>query len=152
MSSPAQSVLAPPVGGFKPGAVALRIRRGNMFFLLPRPWVRGMRELAAGDCTPLPRAKRWVLGVVEEGSRPLPLLDPAACLGAPVSAPVAAVVLGAPDREPFALIGADEPGRFVSIPGSAQLEPESGLVCRIHGGLKSTWWLETGRLASELEG
>ena len=50
------------------------------------------------------------------------------------------------------LAAADEPGRFVSIPGAALLEPESGWVCRIHGGLKSTWWLETGRLSAELEG
>jgi|GEM_PF-6210353 len=152
MSPLAQAVLTPPAGGFKPGAVALRIRRGNMFFLLPRPWVRGMRELHVGACTPLPRAKRWVLGIVEESSQPLPLLDPAASLGATAAAPTAAVVLGAPDREPFALVGADEPGRFVSIPGAALLEPESGWVCRIHGGLKSTWWLETGRLSAELEG
>ncbi|MFT3831427.1 MAG: hypothetical protein QM691_17155 [Opitutaceae bacterium] len=142
-------VVAP---GFKPGALALRIRRGNSFYLLPRAWVRGMRELGAGGCYPLPRTKRWVLGLVEQGGRPLPLLDPAACQDGAEAPPVAAVLFGAPEREPLALIGADEAGRFVSIPGAARCEPASDWLSRVHGGMKSTWWVEARRLAETLEG
>ncbi len=138
--------------GFSPGVVALCIRRGNLFFLVPRSWVRGMRELHPGTVTPLPRTKRWVLGLVEENARPLPLLDPAICVAATAPAPLAAVLLAAPEREPFVLIGADGPGRFVSIPEAAYLAEETGWVSLVQGGMKATWWLETGRLAAELEG
>ena len=151
MNSFVPSVLVSPGSGFKPRAVALYIRRGNVFFLLPRSWVRGMRELHPGTVTPLPRTNRWVLGLVEENARPLPLLDPAICVAATAPAPLAAVLLAAPEREPFALIGADGPGRFVSIPDAAYLEEETGWISRVQGGLKATWWLEAVRLASELE-
>jgi hypothetical protein len=152
MSPLAQAVLAPPAGGFKPGAVALRIRRGNMFFLLPRPWVRGMRELHAGACTPLPRAKRWVLGIVEESSLPLPLLDPAASLGATAAAPTAAC---RPRRaRPRALRPRRgrraRPLRLHPGPPSSNRSPAGSAVST--AALKSTWWLETGRLSAELEG
>ncbi|MBK8478706.1 MAG: hypothetical protein IPL39_21220 [Opitutaceae bacterium] len=152
MISHVPSVAVPPGLGFKPGVVALCIRRGNLFVLVPRSWVRGMRELTPGAVTPLPRTKRWVLGLLEEGARPLPLLDPAGCVAATAPAPLAAVLLAAPEREPFALIGADGPGRFVSIPDGAYLEEETGWISRVQGGMKATWWLETGRLASELAG
>lgn len=148
----AASSIAASAAGFRAGALALRIRRGNSWFLLSRAWVRGMRELSPGEWSALPRAHRWVLGLVDQAGRPLPLLDPAACLGEPFAPPTAAVLLGAPEREPFVLIGADEAGRFISIPGAAQCEPETGWISRIHGGMKSTWWVETGRLAAELEG
>lgn len=146
------SAVSSPDSGFKPRAVALYIRRGNVFFLLPRSWVRGMRELPPGTVTPLPRTNRWVLGLVEENARPLPLLDPAICVVAAAPAPLAAVLIASPEREPFALIAADGPGRFVSIPDAAYLQEQTGWIGRVQGGLKSTWWLDASRLASELEG
>lgn len=152
MNSLVPSVAVVPGFGFKPGVVALCIRRGDLFVLLPRSWVRGMHELPSGAVTPLPRTKRWVLGLVEVDARPLPLLDPAVCLAAAAPAPLAAVLLAAPEREPFALIGADGPGRFVSIPDAAYLEEQTSWISRVQGGMKATWWLETGRLASELGG
>ncbi len=152
MNSLESSVAAPLGSGFKPRAVALCIRRGNVFFLLPRSWVRGMRDLPPGTVTPLPRANRWVLGLVEQNARPLPLLDPAVSVAATASAPVAAVVLAAPDREPFGLVGADGPGHFVTIPDAASLDEYTGWIGRVQGGLKATWWLDAGQLASNLEG
>lgn len=152
MNTIVPSVVASSGFGFKPGEVALCIRRGDLFVLLPRSWVRGMRELSPDAVTPLPRTSRWVLGLVEEDARPVPLLDPAICAGATASPPVAAVVLAAPERGTFALIGADGPGRFVPIPTAASLEAETGWISRIQGGMKATWWLDSGRLASELGG
>ncbi len=151
MNTLGSSIAVPLGSGFKPRAVALCIRRGNVFFLVPRPWVRGMRDLPPGAVIPLPRANRWVLGLVEQNGRPLPLLDPAISVAATASAPVAAVVLATPEREPFALVGADGPGHFVTIPDAASLEGQSGWIGRVQGGLKATWWLDTGILASELE-
>ena len=151
MSSIVPSTVVSPESGFQPRAVVLCIRRGNVLFLLPRTWVRGMRELPPGTVTPLPRTNRWVLGLVEEAARPLPLLDPAICVAATAPAPSAAVLLAAPERGPFALIGADGPGRFVSIPEAAYLVEETAWISRVQGGMKATWWLDAGRLASELE-
>lgn len=151
MNSLVPTAAESPSSGFKPGAVVLCIRRGNLSVLLPRSWVRGMRELPPGAVTPLPRANRWVLGLVEEDARPVPLLDPAIGAGATASAPLAAVLLAVPVRGTFALIGADGPGRFVSIPEGAALEEERGWINRVQGGMKATWWLDAGRLAAELE-
>lgn len=151
MNSLSPSVAVSPSSGFKPGEVALCIRRGNLSILLPRSWVRGMRDLLPGNVTPLPRTNRWVLGLVVEDARPLPLLDPAVCVAATASAPAAAVLLAAPERGSFALIGADGPGRFVAIPAAATLEEATGWISRVQGDMKATWWLDAGRLAAELE-
>ncbi len=152
MNSIAPASVVSANSGFMPGAVALCIRRGSLAVLLPRSWVRGMRELPSGAVTPLPRTNRWVLGLVVEDARPVPLLDPAVCVAATASPPVAAVLLAAPGRGPFALIGADGPGRFVSIPGAACLDAEGGWIRRVQEGLKTTWWLDAERLAAEIEG
>ncbi len=152
MNSVLSSSVVPTNSAFTPGAVVLCIRRGDLSVLLPRSWVRGMRELPAGAVTPLPRTNRWVLGLVVEDSRPLPLLDPAVCVAATASPPAASVLLAAPGRGPFALIGADGPGRFLAIPEAAHLEEDAGWIRRVQGGLKAAWWLDAELLAADLVG
>ena len=135
--------------GFRAGAVALRIRRGNVYFLLPRLWVRGV--LPIHEVIPLPRAKPWVVGLAVYDGRPLPVLDLAVCSGTAGEGYNAGVLLGAPDQASFALVLADGAGRFVSVPAAARLETNSGWLMRTQGWAQTSWWLETGRLAAEFK-
>jgi chemotaxis signal transduction protein len=134
---------------FRPGAVALRIHRGNTHFLLPRLWVRGVVPLT--DTMPLPRAKHWVVGLTVYNGRPTPMLDLAVCAGTADTGYAVGVLLGAADQEPFALVVADGADRFVSVPASASIETTTSWLARMQGCSKPTWWLDAGRLAVEFK-
>jgi len=139
----------PLTTGFRPGVVVLRIRRGNVYFLLPRLWVRGVVPLH--EVVPLPRAKPWVVGLAVHDGRPLPVLDLAVCSGTAEGGHSVGVLLGAPDQASFALVISDGPGRFVSVPAVARLEKSTGWLTRIQGCAQTSWWLETARLAAEFK-
>jgi len=149
MSDVAATTTLPLASGFRPGAVALRIRRGNVYFMLPRLWVRGVRPIR--DVIPLPRAKPWVAGLAVQDGRPVPVLDLAVCSGTAEGGYNAGVLIGAPDQPALALILADGSGRFMSVPAAAHLESRPGWLMRMQGCAQTTWWLETGRLASEFK-
>lgn len=136
--------------GFRPGAVALHIRRGNAHFLLPRPWVR--RVVPLYEILPLPGARPWVVGLTVHEGQPLSVLDLAVCSGTEHRGHRTAVLLGAPDQSTCTLVVADGPGRFASVPSAARLEPATGWLLRLLDCPQPTWWLNTERLLAELKG
>jgi len=140
---------SPAATGFRAGMVALRIRRGAGYFLLPRAWVRSVVPLH--DIVTLPRSNRWVTGLSVHDGRPIPVLDLAVCAGIADSTPTAGVLLGTPEQASFALVVADGPGRFISVPAAARLEAADSWLLRLQGCAQPTWWLEVALLAAELK-
>jgi hypothetical protein len=134
---------------FRPGSVALHIRRGNAHFLLPRPWVRGVVPLH--EILPLPRAHPWVIGLTVHDGQPLSVLDLAVCSGTEHRGHGLGVLLGAPDQAACTLVVADGPGRFASVPASARLEPTTRWLLRMQDCPQPTWWLDADRLLVELK-
>ncbi|PTX90712.1 chemotaxis protein CheW [Opitutus sp. ER46] len=148
MNAPRHAAPA-PAADFRPGALALRIRRGTTQFLIPRAWVRSVAPIT--QVAPLPRVKPWVLGMALHADRPVPLLDPAAYAGAAADGIKAAVLIGRSDGAGLALVATDVPGRFVSVPATAYLESGEGWLARLHGCPAAAWWLEAERLTTELK-
>ncbi|MCX6954440.1 MAG: chemotaxis protein CheW [Verrucomicrobia bacterium] len=144
------ALLPPPFAtDFRPGAVALRIRRGNTAILVPRRWVRGVAPV--GEVVPLGRAEPWVVGLAVHEGRPVPVLDLATYAGVAATRHPLGVVLGSADQAAVAIALSDAPGRFVSVPAEARLEAGAGWLSRMLGGAQTTWWLEAGRLTEHLQ-
>lgn len=143
-------ILAQPAGlDFRTGLVALRIRRGNVSYLVPRQWVRSVVSL--NEATPLPRTKKWVVGLAVHDGRPVPVIDLALCTDGTDNGFNVGVLLGAPEQAAFCLVVSDSSGRFVSVPSTARLESADGWLMRVQGCAQPTWWLEAGRLATEFK-
>lgn len=132
------------------GIDVLCTRRGGSEFWIPCARVRGLLQLK--EVTPLPCAKRWVVGLAVHEERPLPVIDLSVQVGPVQPRYKVAVLLADETQDIIAMILTDGPGRLAKVPASVQAGPANEHLVRITNSAFPCWWLDTDLLATALKG